>query len=101
MAKSQKVKTYFSITKANVKQSAYLLVSNREVPPNRNDEGTLTIALEDLEAATKAAAWTTLAAAKKAAATSVGRSRLTWEDHAEDAEGITAWTTTYEEKVTL
>ena len=101
MAKTQKIKTRFSISKENVKQSAYLVISNRELLRTRNEQGTLTIALEDIESSSQCSAWTTLAAAKRQAAASVGRSRLAWVDQPVGENGTMSWTAEYEDKVAL
>lgn len=78
MARSTKIKHQFEISKNQQKQGAWLLISVREVPEARDDQGRLVIAIEDIESAQSASAWTTQAAAKRAAAASVGRSRLMW-----------------------
>lgn len=90
MARSTKIKHWFEIVKNTQKQGAWLLIWTREVPPNRKEDGTLTVSLEDLEASQGASAWTTAMAAKRAAAATVGRSRLTWADPNGDGLTLTA-----------
>lgn len=97
MARSQKIKWRFEITKNTEKQGAWLLVWGHEVPPTRNEAGRLTVALEDLEASAGASAWTTVGAAKRAAAAMVGRSRMGWTDTNGDGLHLTA---EYVEKLT-
>lgn len=90
MARSQKIKWVFEITKNAEKQGAWLLVWGHEVPPTRRDDGMLTVALEDLEGSAGASAWTTVSAAKRAAAALVGRSRMGWSDANGDGLRLTA-----------
>ena len=74
---ASKITMSFYITKNTEKQGAWLLEIHRPVRP-RQVNGNLQVALEDIEGSHIASAWTTLVAAKRAAAHHVGRSRLTW-----------------------
>lgn len=97
MARSKKLKHTFEIVKPDVKQSAYLLLWYRELDIRRNEAGSLSVDLEDIEKSSGASAWTTLSAAKRSAAATVGRSRLTWTEKEED--GTKVWSSSYDEKV--
>lgn len=97
MARSIKIKHLFEITKNPEKQGAWLLVWSRDVPFGTNPEtGYRTVALEDIEASAGASAWTTVSAAKRAAAAMVGRSRMTWSDT--NGDGLTL-VASFEEKL--
>jgi hypothetical protein len=80
MARSQKVKHHFEITKNTEKQGAWLMSWARDWLPVRGDDGTLTLELDEIENNQGTSAWTTVSAAKRAGAAVVGRSRLTWVD---------------------
>ena len=49
MARSKKLKHTFEIVKPDVKQSAYLLLWYRELDIRRNEAGSLSVDLEDIE----------------------------------------------------
>jgi len=68
----------FYITKNTQKQGAWLLEIHRPVQP-KNVNGNLQVAIEDIGNSLQATAWTTLMAAKRAAAAHVDRSRLAWK----------------------
>lgn len=98
MARSIKIKHLFDITKNPEKQGAWLLLWSRDVPYGIDPEtGYRSVALEDIEASAGASAWTTVSAAKRAAAVMVGRSRMTWTDTNGDGLHLTA---SFEEKLT-
>lgn len=98
MARSVKITHRFDITKNPQKQGAWLLIADRECPPSRDENGNLVVRIEDLEAATQVSAWTTVSAAKRAAAHGVGRSRLTWSAPNTD-DPTSRITATYEERL--
>ena len=75
---ASKITMSFYITKNTQKQGAWLLEIHRPIQPKRI-EGNLQVALEDIESSLQSTAWTTLLAAKRAAAHHVDRSRLTWK----------------------
>lgn len=90
MARSQKVKHHFEITKNTEKQGAWLMSWARDWLPTRGEDGRLTLELDEIEKNQGTSAWTTQSAAKRAAAAVVGRSRLTWVDVNGDGFTLTA-----------
>lgn len=76
-------RTYqFAVTKNQERQGAWLMTWFRDLPEVL-PEGQ---ALSEIQASSGASAWTTLNAAKRAAAAVVGRQRLPWEEVSEKAE---------------
>ena len=73
---ASKITMSFYITKNLEKQGAWLLEIHRPMQPKQVN-GNIQVAIEDL-VDQRPTAWTTLLAAKRAAAHHVGRSRLTW-----------------------
>jgi hypothetical protein len=74
-------RTYrFLITKNPERQGAWLLLWDRELLYGHQSEDRHGITLEDIESSSGASAWTTLAAAKRAAARMLDRHRLPWEE---------------------
>lgn len=79
-------RTYrFLIKKNPAPQGAWLLIWDRDILFDRTDPGRTTVALEDIESSSDASAWTTLAAAKRAASGLLDRHRLPWTH---DGEGV-------------
>lgn len=89
---ASKITMSFYISKNLEKQGAWLLEIHRPIQPKQVN-GNIQVALEDL-VDLRPTAWTTLLAAKRAAAHHVGRSRLTWI-----AEGSECFVATLDVKV--
>lgn len=91
MARTQKVRWTFNVSKNPEKQGAWLLVWAHDIPMGTNPEtGYRSVAVEDIEASAGSSAWTTVAAAKRAAAALVGRSRMSWSNTNGDGLHLTA-----------
>lgn len=98
MARSTVVEHRLTIHKSDEKGSAYLFVYDRDVPLERNEDGVLSVELDDLFGSGEVSAWSTLTNAKRAAAARVSRQRLKW-DEAPAETGGTNWTCVIAEKV--
>lgn len=73
-------RTYrFAITKNEEKQGAWLLAWERELLPS-DVQQTSGVSILDIESSADVSAWTTLTAAKRAAAAVLDRHRLPWEE---------------------
>ena len=73
-------RTYrFAITKNEERQGAWLLAWERELLPT-DVEQPKGVSILDIESSADVSAWTTLTAAKRAAASVIDRQRLPWEE---------------------
>ena len=99
MARSTTVEHRLGIHKSGEKGSAYLLIYSVERPLERNDDGLLTVDLDELFGGGEVSAWSTLSNAKRYAAAKIGRQRLKWDEATTDT-GDVNWTATVIEKIT-
>lgn len=79
MARSKKIEWHFEVSKNTEKQGAWLMVWARDLNIDTVD-GRTSVDIEEIQNSAGESAWTTQAAAKRAAAHMVGRSRLGWEE---------------------
>lgn len=89
---AKKIMWVWTITKTVQKQSGYLLSGYVEFDSSRGS-----VDVDDLS--TWTSAWTTLGAAKRQAATMMDRSRVKWDESADDTGDLT-WVARIESGIT-